>query len=226
MRARERYLQQGPTGFGDAELLALVLGTGVSGRSALSIAAGLFDRFGSVGGLVNAQPQELGAVPGIGPARAIRLHAALTLARRVRPELDTRIPITCPAAAFGELGPPLAGLSHEELHALYLDRRRRPLAHRVLTRGSDGFTVVDPRQIFRPAVTLRACAVVLAHNHPSGDPEPSRQDIAVTARVARAGRVLGAVLLDHLVVASGRYTSLAEGGHLPTWTESLPTWTA
>jgi DNA repair protein RadC len=98
---------------------------------------------------------------------------------------------------------------------LFLDRRRRLLAHRALTRGSDAFTVVDPRQVFRVAVGCSASAVILAHNHPSGDPTPSRQDEDVTRRVVQAGRTLGIPVLDHLVVAGARYVSLAESGAVP-----------
>ncbi|MFT4624875.1 MAG: DNA repair protein RadC [Myxococcota bacterium] len=226
MRARERYLHEGPGRFGDAELLALVVGTGAAGRSALEIAAGLLDRFGSVYGIGAALPQELSAVRGVGPVRAIRLHAALCVARRAHPPTDPASPVCCAGDAYAALGPDLQGLPHEELHALYLDRRRRPIARRVLTRGSDGFTIVDPRQIYRPAVALGAGAVVLAHNHPSGDPRPSVQDIDVTERVARAGRVLGAPLLDHIIVGGSAFVSLAEQGQLPSWTTPLPAWTA
>jgi DNA repair protein RadC len=115
------------------------------------------------------------------------------------------------------LAGPLRALEHEELHALYLDRRNRPMAVRALTRGSDAFTIVDPRQVFRPAVRLGALAVILAHNHPSGDPSPSPADLEVTRRVDRAGKVLGIRLLDHLVITAGAETSIAERGVLEAW---------
>ncbi|MCA9566709.1 MAG: JAB domain-containing protein [Myxococcales bacterium] len=119
-----------------------------------------------------------------------------------------------------------AGLEVEELHGLYLDRRRTVVARRTLTRGSHAFTIVDPRQIYRVALQLGASAVILAHNHPSDDPEPSPQDIDVTARVARAGRVLGVPLLDHLVITRGRWTSLAALGHVPVTAEIASGWTS
>lgn len=226
MRRRERYAADGPGRLGDAELVALVLETGSARRTALAIAADLVDRFDGLGGLARRQPQELVDVPGVGLARAVRLHAALELGRRaVGPPLDLD-PVTSPELAYALLGPALQGLPDEELHGLYLDRRRRPVARRRLTRGSDGFTVVDPRQVYRIAVGVGAAAVILAHNHPSGDPTPSSQDRDVTERVARAGRVLGIPLLDHLVVGAGRYASFAAAGELPPWTAPGPSWTA
>ena len=220
MRARERYATGGPAAFGEAELVALIVGTGVGGRSTLEIAGGLLDRFGGLHGLAHAHPVELEAVDGVGPARAIRLHAALELGRRAARPLPPRGTVLTAIEAYRELGPGLDGLEVEELHAMYLDRRRKVLAVHALTRGSDGFTVVDPRQIYRPAIGLGASAVIVAHNHPSGDPTPSEMDRDVTRRVAHAGKVLGIPLLDHLVIGGGRYVSLAQQGVLPGWSDS------
>ena len=224
MRPRERYRHHGPASFGDAELLALVLGTGAGGCSALGIAAGLLDRHGDLAGVAEAPVEALARQVGIGPARAVQLHAALQAGRRsAAGRVDLERPVCTPRDAWEHLGPLLGPLDAEELHALYLDRRRRPCGHRRLTRGNDGFTVVDPRQVFRPAVAFRAHALVLAHNHPSGDPTPSAQDREVTRRVGAAGRILGIALLDHLVVAGTRWVSLAERGEVPAWTpEPVP----
>ncbi len=228
MRPRERYGHAGPEGFGDAELLALVLGTGTAGRSAGEIAASLLSRHGSLEALARVHPTELSLEPGVGPARAVRLHAALEAGRR-----SLRQPGGLPEVirdadeAWAILGPRLMGLVDEELHALYLDRRGRPLATRRLTRGSDAYTVVDPRQIFREAVSVRAASTILAHNHPSGDPEPSQQDLDITRRVASAGQVLSIPLLDHLVIGRGAWVSLAERGELRPWeAKSAKLWTA
>ena len=212
--------------FGDAELVALVLGTGSSGRTSLEIAATLLDRFGGLAGLTRRQPHELCEVHGVGSERAVRVLAALEIGRRALDPCVPDDPVCSPAQAWRVLGPGLQGLLDEELHALYLDRRRRPVARRRLTRGSDAFTVVDPRQVFRIAVGVGASGVILAHNHPSGDPTPSAQDRDVTARVARAGRVLGVPLLDHIVVGASAWRSLAEEGSLPPWTPQGPSWTA
>jgi DNA repair protein RadC len=206
---------------GDVELLGLLLGA--PGRST---AAALLDRFGSVAALARAEEGELCAVRGIGPLRAARLRAAFHLGRRSLCDAPTDGIVVDAGSAFAHLGPALVGLGHEELHALYLDRRRRPVAHRRLTKGSDRFTVVDPRQIFRPAVALGSAAVVLAHNHPSGDPTPSSQDREVTRRVAAAGRVIGVDLLDHLVIAGEAFVSLRERGELGGPEPLAAAWTA
>jgi len=226
MRPRERYAHRGPTSFGDIELLGLVVGTGTSTRSSAEVAAALVGRFGGLAGVAGASVAELQGLHGVGLASAVRIHAAMQLGRRslVRPEAERAV--TSVAEAVRRLQPPLTGLVDEELHGLYLDRRRRPVAQRMLTRGSDAFTVVDPRQIFRVAVQVGASGVILAHNHPSGDPTPSAQDHDVTERVAAAGRVLGIPLLDHLVVGDHGVVSLAERGQLPAWRPGPPGWTA
>lgn len=217
MDLRERCVELGVGALSDAELLAVVLGSGVRGRPVTAVAAALLaDHGGGAAGLGPAEAASLAAVPGVGLARALRVVAGVELGRRsVRPARLSDGAIVGPESAWRVVGPRLAGLAVEELHALFLDRRHRPLAHRVISRGSDAYTVVDPRQIFRLAVGLGAAAVVIAHNHPSGDPTPSSQDREVTRRVAQAGRILGVPLLDHLVGAGDRYASFAAMGELP-----------
>ncbi len=225
MLPREHLIQLGPDGLGDADLLALVLGTGVRGMSARHVATEVLAQLGGLRGLARLDASALVSVRGIGPARAARVGAALTLGRRsLRPDLPGH-PISTPSLAAEALVPGLRGLAHEELHALYLDRRRAPLGLRSVSRGSDGYTLVDARQIYRTAVHLGAVAVILGHNHPSGDPTPSALDRQVTDSVARAGMVLGIPLLDHLVVGSASYVSLAEQGCLPSWSGEAATWT-
>lgn len=214
MQLREQYHRCGPAMFSDTDVLACVIGRpSGSGRV---VATRLVEHFGGLAGLVACETQELRRVVGVGSERAVRVHAAFELGRRARvaeralgPE-----PVCDPNDARAWLVPALTGLRHEELHALFLDRRRRVLAHRRLTVGSDSFTVVDPRQVFRVALGVGAHAVVLAHNHPSGDPRPSRLDIAVTQRVVDAGAVVGVRLVDHLVVGAGGSCSFAEEGLL------------
>jgi DNA repair protein RadC len=205
---RERYLQEGGTALGDVELVALLLETGSGGRTALAIAAELCELSGGLPGLARMQPQEWLGISGVGEARAVRLHAAIELGRRALVEAIPEEPVPDAEAAYTVLGPRLRSLQEEELVGLFLDRRHRPLACRRLTRGSDALTVVDPRHVFRIAVGVGAASVILAHNHPSGDPTPSPQDREVTLRVAHAGRVLGIPLLDHLVCGSHSYVAL------------------
>jgi DNA repair protein RadC len=226
MQPRERYLSRGPSPTGDAELLALVLGTGVAGKSAMGLAVDVLQRFGGLRGVADAGVHELQQMRGLGPARAVRVHAALQAGRRSLHASERGQAISSPDSAYRILGPALRGQVDEELHGLFLDRRRRLVAHRVLTRGSDAFTVVDPRQVFRVAVQTGACAIVLGHNHPSDDPTPSTQDREVTHRVATAGRMLGVGLLDHLVIGGDRYVSLAQEGLIPAWRDADACWTA
>ena len=226
MQLRETFVNRGPTGLSDAELLALVLGTGTRGMNALSVATALLDAFGGLTGLRHAEPTELAAHHGMGVARAVRVSAAIRMGTRSLRGPDTTSPCTTPEHARDVLAPALAGLEDEELHGLFLDRRRRPLATRQLTRGSHAFTIVDPRQIYRSALKLGASAVILAHNHPSGDPTPSACDLDVTERVARAGKVLGVPLLDHLVIADRAFRSIAADGHLPQTSATGTLWTA
>jgi DNA repair protein RadC len=133
----------------------------------------------------------------------------MVLGQRAR--TDARLddsPILNSAAAARWFVPAMETLDHEELHALYLDRRARPIAYRRVSVGCDRYTIVDPRQVLRPAVELGACSLVVAHNHPSGDPEPSADDIRVTRVLTEAAKILGIQLLDHLVVSSVGWTSL------------------
>jgi DNA repair protein RadC len=224
MRAREAYRARGPDELGDVELVALLLGTGLPGRSAAQIAADVLGRFGGLRGVAKAEPAALQAIPGVGLARAVRLHAALEAGRRSSIDAPAAgISVRTAEAAARWLGPPLQLVEVEEFHALYLDRLSRPIAHRCLTRGSDGFTVVDCRQVFRPAVALGAVATIVAHNHPSGDPTPSGPDRDVTRRLVRAGEVLGIRLLDHLVFGQGgSWQSMAELGMVPRDSEWEP----
>lgn len=226
MRLRETYLSTGPASLGDPEILSLVLGTGSGGDSALDIARALLDHFEGPKALFDVEPQELSTVRGVGHARAIRIHAALELARRALAAPPSKPAIRSASDAHRWLAGRLVGLVDEELHGLFLDVRSRCITLKRLTRGSQAFTIVDPRQIFRVAVQCGASAVILAHNHPSDDPSPSAQDYDVTDRVARAGRVLGIPLVDHLVIARGRWVSLAEEGRLPRTPNTPTTWIA
>jgi len=166
-------------------------------------------------------------IPSLSGEGRARLVASAELSRRAihRSQIAQDQPLLSAHSVVKYLETMTLG-PYETLSAIYLDRRRKPLAFRELSRGSDGFTIVDPRQIYRTAVSLGASAIILAHNHPSGDRTPSEQDRDVTRRVAHAGRVLGIVLLDHIVLGGGgRFTSLAEQGVLPSWSAETAGWT-
>ncbi|MCB9760067.1 MAG: DNA repair protein RadC [Alphaproteobacteria bacterium] len=210
---RERYTVEGPEVFDDTDLLALALGARPGGRAPGIVAADVLHAFGGVDGVAATPVDALRRVPGVGGAHAVRLHAACALASRHREPLDG-VRLTRPLDVWRALRGRLRGLDHEELHALYLDRSGRLRLHRRLTVGSDVMTIVDPRQVLRPAIAAGYPALALAHNHPSGDPHPSLEDVRCTLRVATAAEVLGVQLLDHVVFGEGGYTSLRECGAL------------
>ncbi len=210
MPPREDYLLNGAHDLGDSDLLALVLGTGVRGQSARTIAFSMLEEFGSTLALAQAPPAALARVRGVGDARAVRLHAALQLGLRTgRGGLPPSGPVTRPDAAAALLVPRFRGLAVEEVHALYLDRRARPVAARRLSVGTDSYAVLEPAMVLRPAVQVGAHQIILAHNHPSGDPEPSAEDFSLTDRVSRAAQTLHVSLADHLVIAGDRWVSIA-----------------
>ena len=209
MRAREAYSIFGPERLSDDQLLALVLGTASGPVTPLDMARQVLDRFGGLRGVAHAPVTALCQVPGIGPARAVRIHAGLAAGRRIaQPSPPTGHPIDSPHLAWAWLRGGLEDLPHEELHALYLDRALHPLALQRLSRGGKGGTVADPLLVFGPAMRCDASAVLLAHNHPSGDPTPSEQDRRLTRRLREVGHLLGTPLLDHLVLVPGAYVSI------------------
>lgn len=208
MRPREHYLLTGPEALGELELLTLALGNGVSGRPARAIAADLLDQFGSAPGVAHAPPRALARVKGMGEARAVHLHAALSLGLRRDPPAEEAEPVRDASDAARWLQPRLTGLPHEEIHALFLDRRLRPLAVRRLSAGTEAYAVLEPGQVLRPAIQLGAHAVVLAHNHPSGDPAPSPEDVHLTERLRRGCELVGLRLVDHLVFGGAGWRSI------------------
>ncbi len=213
---RERYLREGPSGFGDGELAGLVLGTGTARHSAAELGQALVQRHGSLGALLRLPPAALVHETGLGAARAVRVHAALELGRRaVLADASHRPRIESPLDAVRLLQPELSGRGVEELHGLYLNRRGLLLHRARLSRGSPTHTILHTGTILRTALLVQSQRLVLAHNHPSGDPRPSPEDLAVTRRIAEAGRLLGVELVDHIVLAGTAWRSLAEEGLLP-----------
>jgi len=212
-RASETFLRMESSWVPDHLLIAVII-SGATRRSPVETAQKLLLEAG--GDIARLDTPELyKRVEGVGDAARARLLAAEELYRRshYRDLAMQRAQITSPEDAV-ELLRSLSTGPYERLSALYVDRRNNVVGTRMLTLGSDGFTVVDPRQIFRPAIELRASGVIMAHQHPSGSTEPSPQDIDVTRRVDSSGRVLGINLLDHLIVTPTEHTSMKERGFL------------
>ena len=192
------------------ELIALVLGTGRRGHSAVEVARALLGHAGGLNNLSRASPRELEAVPGVGLARASRLVAAFHLGRRALAK-PGEAPVMLQAAdVFRYLRPRLGGMVQEVFCVLALDARNNLIAEIEVARGTLTAVEVHPREVFRPLVRQAAAAAVVAHNHPSGDPRPSEEDLELTARLRRAGDLLGIPILDHVVIGAEGYVSLAE----------------
>ena len=212
-RPRERLLQLGPTALGDVELIALLLGSGDRGRDALSVARALLQRIGGLRALAAADVSEIASERGIGPAKSALLLAAVELGRRIDASALARgAELTDPASAARCLRRRLHGLGHEVFVALFLDTRHRLIACEELFRGTIDGATVHMREVVRRALQLQAAALIVAHNHPSGVAEPSRQDVALTRRLGQALALVDIRLLDHFVVGDGEPVSLAERG--------------
>lgn len=199
----------------DPELLAVLFGTGSRGTPVLAFAENLLCAGGGLKALAQCDAQELCEFAGLGPARAVQMVAALELGRRVQTATDTRPRLLTPGQIFQYVWPSLCTLRREVFHVLCLNSRNALLLDARVAEGATNFCHVDPREVFRPALTARACAVVLVHNHPSGDPAPSALDLRLTEQLAGGARLLGLELLDHLIVGDGTYYSLLERGQLP-----------
>jgi DNA repair protein RadC len=215
-RPREKLLAKGSEALSDEELVAILLGTGRAGRPVLELSRDLLAD-GGVHGLFRREGGELPKhVRGIGDAKAARLSAALEIARRLfRDDLARRDVVSSPADAARFLTAQLAGESREVMGALLLDAKNRLLRNAAVFHGTMTHAAVAPAPLFRQAILAGATGLVLWHNHPSGDPEPSPDDVATTARLAAAGREIGIEVKDHLVLGRGRWVSFRERGLLP-----------
>ncbi|MBT8337573.1 MAG: DNA repair protein RadC [Gemmatimonadetes bacterium] len=215
-RPRERLHRLGPRALAERELLALLLGAGRPGHSALAVADDLL-ALGPLGvrSLARMPPGRLSVVQGVGRARAARLSAGFEIGRRTAAASGAEARrIRGPSDVYDSLGPNLRDLDQEEFHAVLLNAQHRVLREVLVTRGILDASLVHPREVFRPAVAEGAAAVILVHNHPSGDPTPSAQDRAVTRQMVSAGRTLGIPVLDHVIVGDGRWAALSDEGAL------------
>ncbi|MGH8279534.1 MAG: RadC family protein [Gammaproteobacteria bacterium] len=214
-RPREKLLARGPQALSDAELLAILLRTGVRGKTAVDVARGLLVEFDGLRGLFAADQDRLCAAPGLGPAKYAQLQAALETARRHLGEnLRRGAPLTDPAYTRRYLIAQLRDRPHEVFCCLYLDNRHRVIAFEELFHGTLDGASVHPREVVRRILTHNAAAVIFAHNHPSGVAEPSDADRRLTQRLKDALALVDVRVLDHFVVGDGEATSFAERGLL------------
>ena len=213
-RPREKLQRFGVSALGDNELVAIILASGSREGGALELANRILERAGGLHALARRAPDEL-CVRGVGVARAAQIVAAIELGRRtlIRTALERPQYLT-PQQLAGYLLPQYGAASVEQFGIVMLDTKHRLIRVKLVAVGSLDSAVVVPREVFREATAVSAAAIVLFHNHPSGDPTPSTDDLLLTRRMLRAGDIMGIDVIDHLILADQRYYSLAEAGEL------------
>jgi DNA repair protein RadC len=212
-RPRERLQHYGPEALSTAEVIAILLRTGSRGENVLDLATRLMVEFGGLGGLARATFSELSAIRGVGQAKAAQLKAGLEIGRRLLIAAPHERPqITSPADAANLLMLEMGHLEQEHLRVLLLDTKNQVLASPVVYKGNVNTSVIRIAELFRAAIRHNSTALILAHNHPSGDPTPSPEDVRVTRQIIEAGNLLDIDVLDHLIIGQGRYVSLKERG--------------
>jgi DNA repair protein RadC len=215
-RPRERLKSHGARALSSAELIAILVGSGSQGISAVGIGHEILaSSRGSLRRLSSQPVAALTSLAGVGTARAVAIHAALELGRRMSAEdRDDGIPVRCPRDVHDIFSGRLQDLPVEEFHVAVLDSQHRLERDVTVTRGLLNSSLVHPREVFREAIAENAAAIILVHNHPSGDPTPSADDRSVTEQLVQAGRVLDIPVQDHIIIGRGRYLSFAEAGLL------------
>ncbi|WP_376791403.1 DNA repair protein RadC [Thermoflexus sp.] len=211
-RPRERLLRHGPNVLSTAELLAILLRTGRRGENALQLAHRVLQACGGIAGLARTSVHELAQIPGVGLAKAAQIQAALELGRRIAAATPEERPQVRSAHDAYLLLTDMADLEQETLRVLLLDTRGRVIAIPTVYIGNVNTAWVRPAEIFREAIRRNAVSLIVAHNHPSGDPSPSPEDVALTRDLIAAGQLLGIGVLDHLIIGRGRFISLREQG--------------
>jgi DNA repair protein RadC len=212
-RPRERLEQLGPQALANAELIAILLRVGVPGENAVQVAQRLLHKFGGLSGLHRAPFEELVAQHGIGDAKAAQIKAAIELGRRLTLEAPEERPtINSPADAAALVQYEMSALEQEHLRVFLMDTKNHVLDIVEVYRGSVNMSQVRIGEVFKAAIRRNATAVIVVHNHPSGDPTPSPDDVAVTRALVQAGKLLDVDVLDHLIIGQGRYVSLKERG--------------
>jgi DNA repair protein RadC len=212
-RPRERLAEVGPQALSNAELLAILLRVGVKGENSVQVGQRLLQEFGGLTGLHRATFQEVCAQHGIGAAKAAQIKAAIELGRRLAVESPEERPVIhSPADAAGLVQYEMSALISEELWVMLMDTRNHVQHIEKMYRGSLNSSMVRVGEVFKPALQRSAAAVIVVHNHPSGDPTPSPEDVVLTRAIVQAGKLLDVEVLDHLVIGRGRFTSMKEKG--------------
>lgn len=213
-RPREKLLLRGIGALTDAELVAILLGSGSRERSALGLAQHLLEQMGGLGGLARADVAQLTRIKGIGPAKAIGIVTAFEVGRRKSINRLQKFRITGSAAAASYLSPILADESQEVFYVLFLNRKHEIEAEKEVFRGGVAATIVDPKLVFREAIHRLASGIIVAHNHPSGSLKPSQADLQITQKLVSGSQLFDISFLDHLIISEQGYFSFADEGLL------------
>ncbi|MEB2493762.1 DNA repair protein RadC [Peribacillus frigoritolerans] len=214
-RPRERFLQDGPQSLSNQELLALLLRTGSKEESVLQLSGRLINSFKGLRLLKEASVEELTVIKGIGEAKAIQILASVELGRRINNLNDQdRYVIRSPEDGANYCMEEMRFLSQEHFVCLYLNTKNQVLQKTTVFIGSLNASIVHPREVFKEAFKRSAASIICLHNHPSGDPSPSREDIEVTKRLVECGKIIGIEVLDHIIIGEHKYVSLKEKGYL------------
>lgn len=210
----EKLSAMGPSYLTDAELIAILLSSGTQGRTSVELAKQLMIRFEGLAVMADASPEELQTVSGVGKVKSYRVLAALELGRRLNAirGSDLTPVLNHPAKVEAYLAPLLRHSDYEQFVVVLLDVRQRVIRRRLISTGGLTATIVRPRDVFRDALRANANGIILAHNHPSGDPEPSTADITMTEKIIALGEEIGINVLDHIVIAAKGYVSFRERG--------------
>ena len=212
-RPRERLVKYGPEALSNAELLAIILRVGTREYSAIGLAEHLLGVFDGLKGVATAGVDDLSAIKGLGVAKAAQLKAMVEIGKRLAASVPhSRQTIRSPQDAADLLMPEIRDLPQERFKAIYLNSRNEVLKTRTITIGSLDSSLITPRDLFREGISSNCASVVVAHNHPSGDPSPSKEDIDVSKRLIQAGQMIGIEVLDHVIIGDGRWLSLKERG--------------
>jgi len=210
-RPREKLLSRGAQTLSDAELLALFIGSGTGGITAVDVAKRLLVEYQSLSGLASIGAAELGRMKGIGPARGARILAAFELGRRMEGRPTEEKPrIQTPSDVARIFAPQLRDLKRETFRVLLLDSGNRILRDVIVTEGTLNASLVHAREVFKPAIDHLAAGVILLHNHPSGEAKPSNEDREITKQLVHSGRIMGIPVMDHVIIAGNAYYSFAE----------------
>lgn len=212
-RPRERLVRHGAGVLSNAELLAILLRVGTKEENAISLAHRILKQEQGLRFLVDSKVEQLASIKGVGQAKAAQIKAAIELGRRLSTfELGVDKPIKCPQDVADLLMEDMRYLKQEHMKLVLLNTKCNLIAVEEISKGSLNASIVHPRELFNPAIRKSSASIIMVHNHPSGDPTPSSEDIAITTRIFEAGKLLGIELVDHIIIGDGKYISMKEKG--------------